>query len=292
MFDNTIKNAQGIRLKLEQAIYDSRIHEPLIKAGWAEAYDVPINIYLVVDIKDYLAAGAFFPISCLLQDISENTSLCKVHTLINCAVFPQHAKENANNQSLEVYSFLLELDDLFQKESTARKQLMKSLHSKSCDLMATTVYLFDCHKEGTYVVKNEEQMQIMVGNALLALLEDDFARHLNAIHDSYIMEDQRNFYNSIGAVVVGYDPDALQSACAEKLACEFLEKVVLSKQVDSQIVAQEMDRILKGTGTLRSWLEKSIFQIAPSISQVKIDAATNEFSIYLSDFIFSELDYE
>jgi len=292
VFNNTINNAEEIRLKLEQVIYDSRIHESLIKAGWAEAYDVPINIYLVVDIKDFLAAGAFFPISCLLQDISENTSLCKVHTLINCAVFPQHAEENANNQGVEVYSFLLELDELFQKESTARKQLMKALNGKSCDLMASTIYLFDCHKEGTYVVKNEEQMQIMVGNALLALLEDDFARHLNTIHDSYIVEDQKNIYNSIGAVVIGYDPDSLQSACAEKLAHEFIENVVLSKQADSQLVAQELDRILKDTGTLRSWLEKSVYQIDPSISQVKIDAETNEFSIYLSDFIFSELDYE
>ncbi|MHC1733388.1 MAG: transglutaminase-like domain-containing protein [Bacteroidales bacterium] len=292
VFQKTLKCADALKNRIEQALYDIRNHELLIQAGWVEEYDVPVNIYLLADVKDPFAAGAFLPISCLLQDIAENSNLCNVYALINTAVFPRIVENSKDNLDMEVYTFLLELDDLLQGQSKNRENLCKALSCEYSRPLSMTVYLFDCHKEGSYVVKNNEHMQIMVGNALLALMEKDMARRVDAMHDPFEVAEQQSYYNSIGCVAFVYDPETLQSACAKKVAYEFLKTVILTGDIDVQVAAHEAVKIEKKLGDLRAWLERGVSQMPPVIGQVRIDSTTHELSVLLSDLRLSEIDYE
>ena len=292
IFQETLKNIESLKIGIEQALYDIRSHELLIKAGWAEEYDVPVNIYLIADIKDPFAAGAILPISCLLQDITENSNLCKAHALFNTAVFPRAAEDPKTDQDVEVYTFLLELDDLLQDKSKNRERLTKALACESSNPPLMTVYLFDCHKEGSYVVKNNEQMQVMVGNALLALMEKDLARRVAAMHDPFEVAAQHSYYNSIGAAALVYDPESLQQACARKVAQEFLETEILSDVTDVQAAANKAAMVEKKLGDLRAWLEQCVFHLPPAVGQVRIDPDTNQLSVLLADLKLQDMDYE
>jgi hypothetical protein len=292
VFQETVNNIDSLRVSLEQALYDIRSHELLIEAGWAEEYDVPVNLYLLADIKDPFASGVILPLSCLLQDISENTHLCRVHALFNTAVFPPSATDPKTDLDVEVYTFLLELDDLLQEKSRNREKLTKALGCESSNPLSMTVYLFDCHKEGSYVVKNNEHMQIMMGNALLSLMEKDLARRVIALQDPFEVADQQSFYNSIGAVAIAYDPASLQQACARKIAHEFLATTILSDNVDAQNAANEAEIAEKQLGNLHIWLERCVFQLPPAIGHVRIVPDTNEFLTLLTDLRLAEIDYE
>ena len=235
---------------LTQAVYSIRTHELLIEAGWAEEYDVPVNIYLLADVKESLAAGALLPLICILNEVAANASLCRVHILLNTAVFPHAATDQEISQEAQVYSFLLELDDLLRDESQYRKILTSSLGFESSQPPDPTVYLFDSHKEGSYVVKDNQKMIVMLGNALLALMQKDTARRLDAMHDRFEIAERASFYHSIGASSVIYDPASLQKACALRIAKAFLDEAVLCEDCNTQMVIQAADTIKRSLGDI------------------------------------------
>ena len=291
IFGEIVKNLGTLKLSLEQALHDIYNHESLVKAGWGEKYNVPINIYLLADLKEPYAAGVILPLIHLLHNISENSTLCNVNVLLNTAVFPPPVDKPNSDQDLEVYSCLLELDQMFQDKSENLKKLT-ILSGYSCSsLSSMMVYLFDCRKEGSYVVRDNNQMQTMIGNALLALMEKDLAWRVSSTHNSFEIAEQQSYYNSIGAVALIYDPESLQKVCAHKLSHEFLKNEILNEDVDMQRAAHEAGIAAKKLGCLRDWLEQSVFQISPVVGQVGIDPETDELSILLANFKLAEMDY-
>ena len=291
VFQKVLEQAGKLRNELEQNIFDIQAHQLLIQAGWAEAYDVPVNLYLMADVKDPQAAGKVFPLLCLMEDISININLCKVHILLNTAVFPSGIDSIEANRDVEVYSFLAELNDLLGNELEHRKKLGTAL---GCDyrlIQNTNVYLFDSHKEGSYAVKENDQMEVMIGNALLALMQDDLARRATGMHDLSEAAERHSYYSSIGSSALLYDPESLQNASSSLVAHEFLEDVILCRPGDAQTAADEFGKIEREIGDLRDWQEHCLQKI-PAVGQIQIDPETAELSILLVDLKLTKMDYE
>ncbi len=292
-FQKLMQNSGKLRQEVEKVIYDVRSHDRLITAGWSDSIDVPLNIYLVADLKDPEAAGFLLPLSILLDGLVREANLCQVHLLLNTAVFPRQTKdEKSPDQDVEIYSFLLELDELLQDKSELRKLIPSTPAWDGEAPINPTVYLFDRNKPGTYVVRDNDQMGIMVGNALLALLQDNLAKRLQASNDDFEIADRKSFYNSIGAVALVSDPQSLQIACARRLSRQFLDEYLLAETADVQTAAKEAQQLQDDLGGLPGWLGQVTSHLPPAIGQVNILTATNELAILLTDLKLSEIDYE
>lgn len=295
-FRDTIKSAKHLLNELQQALHETRAHERLIRAGWMEVYDVPTNFYLVLDAKDPAAAGAAMPILALLQEVIASTNLCQAHVLINAAVFPRPLEDKIEQQSphldLEVYTFMQELDCFLHVNAEERIRLQETLGLQYHSLLELPVYLFDLHKEGVAVVKDQGEMQVMIGNALMALLQRDLARQLRAQVDELEAQDQHCVYHSIGSAGIIYDPASLQEAVASRVAYEFLEQKILSNAADAQTAQTEADQIASLIGDLGIWLEMLTFQLSPAIGQITIEPGTFAFDLLLTNLNLEDLDYE
>lgn len=291
-FLKTIQSQAGLRNALERHLHSIYAHEMLIKSGMAGVYDVAVNIYLLADVKDPFAAGVLLPFSFLLKEAAETRTLCKVHLLLNTAVFPSIEDNNRSDLALETYTFLQELDDLLQDQSELREKLINALHYENKAPLNAIVYLFDSNKEGAAVVTDNIQMQVMTGNALLALMQKNMAQQLVSGQDIFEVSEQLLFYNSIGSVAMIYDPDSLQKTCSQRISRKFLDEVILSAGADAQLVAKETKKIEEDLGSLRTWFEAITFQLPPAIGQIQLNPDTHELGVMLTNLKMKEIDFD
>jgi hypothetical protein len=290
-FQHIVLQSEHIRNTFEADLFDIRAHGKLAQAGWSEEYDIPTNIYLIADVKESISAGTVLPLLHLLESIAENTHLCNVHALLNIGVFPMIGSP-VKKQELERYTFLLELDNLLTDDSENREKLSRLLDCECTGFDRTTIYLFDSRKEGTYVVKDDRQMQVMVSNALLSLMQKDFARQVSIRHDRYEITDQKAFYNSIGSSMIGYDPDSFQEACAKRLSREFAETILLAPVSDEQVAVLEAEKLENEFGGLRDWFQHCFNHLPSDIGKIWFQKDTNLLSINLSYLKLRDIDYE
>lgn len=291
-FLKAIQSQTSLRNAVERYLHSIYAHEMLIKSGMAGVYDVAVNIYLLADAKDPFAAGVLLPLSFLLKEAAETRTLCKVHLLLNTAVFPSIDDNSGLNLALQVYTFLQEFDDLLQDQSELREKLVNALHYENKAALNAMVYLFDSHKEGTTVVTDNIQMQAMVGNALLALMQKDMAHQIASGHSDYEISEQQCFYNSIGSVAMIYDPDSLHKVCSQRISRKFLDEVILSPDANAQIAAKEAKKIQEELGDLRTWFEALTIQLPPSIGQIQLNPDTYELGVLLTNLKLKEIDFD
>jgi len=292
VFERTVKSAETLKARLQQGLHNIRAQEPLMEAGWLAKYDVPLNLYLLADVKDPSAAGAVLPLACLLADVAGESNLCCVHTLLNTAVFPRAPGQPRTDEDLEVYTFLVELDELLRDKSKNRAKLAEVVDCAGARAVAMAVYLFDCHKEGSYLVRDNGQMQVMVGNALLALLQSDMARRVQDTHAASEDLDEHGFYSSIGAVALVYDPASLQQACAGRAAREFADTQILADCSDAQIAARQSAMVRGKLGDLRGWMERCFTELPLAIGQVRLEANSDELAVLLADLTLEPIDHD
>ena len=223
-----VEHAPALKHHLERLLHAQRVHERLIQAGWAEPYDVPLNIFVLADLNEPWAAGVLLPLGAILNELVANTSLCQVHWLLGTAVFP----ESAANQDLAVWSSLQALDDFLRPESESRDELVKALKLQYRQVPDFAVYLFDSRKEGTAMVKDASGLNTLMGNALLALLQRDLARRFFQERDEDALFERGSYYSGIGAAGLVYDPASLQAACALRIGHAFLSEKILPPAQD------------------------------------------------------------
>jgi hypothetical protein len=295
-FRQAVKSTDHLINELWRILHEIRNHPGLIDAGWMEEHDVPINIFLVLDVKEPYAAGIAIPIIALLNEVVSNTSLCQAHVLINSAVFPQQVVKDSEKtwlqQDLDMFTFLQELNTFLHIDSEVSKRLYKTMRIQPVDYLGLPIYLFDLRKEGVAVVSDQNEMIVMVGNALLALLQDDLARFLLSRVNEMEAQDTQSFYHGIGTTAIIYDPLSLQEAIASQVVFEFLERIILSEAGNFQLIQEALDQFKKEIADLRNCLERLVFQISPTISHVVIDPKTLEFDLLLRNLNLQDLDYE
>jgi len=287
-----INKAEELHTYLERILHDLRIHERLVESGWAEIYNVPVNFFLIADARDPISAGLLIPLLCKLQEVVASTSLCQIHLLTSVAVFPRYLEQESLNQELLVYTFLKELEELLVPNSDKREILFTSLKMSFVDPLDMAVYLFDYRKEGTYVVENEEDLQLMVGNALLGLMHRDIARNMYARLTDLDITENRSFYNSIGTAGIFYDPNSLQSACVNRSAHQFLSQKILAEEENNQLIIDEATKIKKQIGGINDWLAVNIQKLEFPKGELSFNSHSSHYFCNFNDLAFNNLEYE
>jgi hypothetical protein len=283
-----VEHGPALRSRLERALHDQRIHDKLITAGWGEKFDIPLNLFILGDVNDPWAAGALIPLGAVLNDLLETTGFCQAHWLFDIAIFPDAPQD----QDLAVWSFLKSFDDFLRPESPERKKLVEALQFQSSQIPDFSVFLFDSRLEGTTLVKDQTSLETLMGNALLALLQENLAGQFFAKRDWDAMYDRGSYYGSLGATAIIYNPDALQVICAQRSGYAFLAEKILCPAQDGQAAIRLAGQILEKLGSIHSWLEKMCSVLPPAIGQVQIQTDFSTMIALLTSLDQPALDYE
>lgn len=283
-----ISEANQIKPKLESILHEQRTQERLVSTGWGDKYEIPLNVFILGDMKDPWTAGILLPLTAILNEVFATTRLCRAHLLLDVAVFPEHITD----QDLSVWSTLQALDDYLQVKSRPREKLAQFLKMQTGSAPDFAIYLFDCRKEGSAVLKDQASLNIHIGNALLALLQEDVAGQLLNGRDQNSIYERQSFYASLGSSVLLYDPNALQMACAGRSGYAFIENKILAEPSDGQAAIRHAHTIQEKIGGLYNWLEQMCKRLAPSIGQVSIQSDLSEILPQFTDLILPPLDYE
>lgn len=291
-FQNFVRNGQMIKADLEKIIHNMRTHERLMATGWGQVYDVPLHVFLLADAGEPGAAGTVMPWLVLLHHITQDHPLVFVHVLCNVSSFPMNAADPMGDQQLQVNTFLGELDQFLHFKSETRQQLHTLMGFSDLAPWMPAIFLFDRHKEGTYMVKDKVEIQTLIGNSLLALLQNGVAFQITRYHDENEIFESQSFYNSLGVSALVYDPKSLQVACAHKIVCEFLDEKIHGEIVDQQIAAREARGILTQLGETEEWFAQLSSPLPPIIGQVRVNPDDLEMAALLTKFALSPLDFE
>lgn len=290
-FQQFINNAANIRKLLGETLHEIMVDTNLMKAGWGGEPVVPVNIYILADLKEPFAASLILPVMSILQDMISSLNYCQVFFLLNAGMFPSDL-ESSPAEDIEVYTALLELDGFLQGKSPSREKLNKALGLSDLNFIPPHLFLLDSNKFGAAVVEDNQKMGILVGNALLALLEGDTARKICEKHDCFEMLETKHFYSSIGAAVIVYDPASLLEICTQRVAHEYLADQVLAEQADARRASGVAAGIQSELQSLPEWLQGLVFQLPDAISGARFDTSTLELSFTLPGLKFQELDFE
>jgi|GEM_PF-3198095 len=285
---SAIEQAAALKTQMELALHEQRIHDRLILAGWGEKYDIPLNIFIIGNINDPWVSGLLLPLGAIMNDIQETIGLCQAHWLLDIAVFP----ESSPDQDLAVWSFMQALDDFLQPESEPRIKLAEALQLQSSQAPDFSIFLFDYRKEGTALVKDPASLERLLGNALLALLQENLAGEFFGKRDMDAIYARDSYYGSIGASTLVYDPDGLQMACAGHSGYTFVKEKILCPARDGQAAIQLAGQIQEKLGGIYAWLEMMCSPLPPPVGMLRIQADLSEMVAMFTDLSVPELDYE
>lgn len=291
IFQLASRDISNLCEKLREFTHQIYAHEQLLMAGWLSGTDIPMNFFVIADISEPKAGGMLFPTLTAINRIQPEVPLSSIHLLLNSAVFSTQT-DAAKEEELLANTLLLELNELLASGPNFWINLTGSVEPGNNSFRIPTVYLFDKYKEGSYLVKDKEELLLLFGNALLALLQDDLARHLTQNHDEFEILENQSFYNSIGASSLIYDPESLQEYCAKKAAAEYLASVILSNESDPNAVEKEARIILSQLGIPLEWAERLAKPIAAEVG-IPIEIENSDLSISVSQgsVKLSLLDY-
>jgi hypothetical protein len=287
-FRNTVNQAADIKGQLAHILHEERIHQRILLAGWGEEFNVPLNIFLLANVKDAWSAGVLLPFGAILNSAAERTNSCQCHWLLDISVFP----ENTPNQELEVWSLLKALDDYLRPDSKECKKLSDSLDLQPRQTPDFSVFLFDYRKEGTALVKDQRSLNTSMGNGLLALLQEDLAGKFYSKRDLNAMYEYGSYYGSLGAVALIYDPNALQMACARRASYHFIQDKLLCPPLDGQKGVLLADEIGRQTGEISAWLGQICTKLPSTIGLISLENDPMRMTANLADLHLSDLDYQ
>ncbi len=218
----------------------------------------------------------------------DNNRRCQVHWLLGTAVYPKSDKD----RDLGVWSFLETFDGFLLQSSKGRDVLVKKLGLQCLNFPNFAVYLFDNFKHGVAQVENAETLAILMGNALIGLMQNDLALKFFRERNIDEREMRGSRYGSIGAAALVYDPSSLQAACANRCANQFLMDQILSAPSDGQAGIALFVQIEEKLGKAYNWLSKLTSKLPRPIGSVSLDTEKLFMSAVVSDFSLAELDYE
>lgn len=283
-----ISHGKELKNRLETVLHEQRVHDRLIEAGWANEYNVPLNVFVVADVNDPWAAGVLLPFGALLNEAIASTTWCYGHWLLDTAVFPASPAD----RDRAIWSFLAALDDFLMPESTCRESLAAALGLRHRNMPNFAVYLVDTHKAGTAVVEDDEELDTLTGNALLALLDGELANRFSQERDPDSVFERHGFYSGIGAATLIYAPDSLQAACAQRIAHQFITETILSSARDGNAAINQAHIIEDKLGDLYTWLSAAATGLEAPLGPVEVSPETLTLSLTLKDFKLTAMDLE
>ena len=292
----TCAAAETLRETIEQELRAVRVQENLAAAGWQDTYLVPGNIFLVVDLADAWAQGALLPLLALAQDAADTLDVGRCHLLLKTALFGG-AEGGSRDQPagydprLAAAAALQELDALLRGDADARAALLQEMHCRRDGPPEPAVYLFDAQKEDGTQVRDEAHAGLLLGNALLALVQEDTAQRMAAQRAAAEPSAGGCFYSSIGCVALLYDPQFLQDACARRAASEFLRAHLAgdARQPPAEGAAAALEEALGGVG---EWLDALAAATPPELGRLQRAPGKLGLSLRFTGLDLPALDVE
>jgi hypothetical protein len=276
IYNRFISQVNAHQESLAQFASSIEDHNRLIDAGYILDRQIPINYYVIADAKDGYSGGVILPLVFLINNIVINHQNSKLHVLLNVAHF---AGEESNGE-IEVYTLLHEIKEVFNPNSDANHKLCESLKIRSTSLNNVSLYLFHNKKEAAGEVVDNDMMEIMIGNALLSMMVDDISRKFARTTLEANIRGEDLVYNSVGSVVLAYDPDSLQKYCSNRLALKTIDDILLANGLVGSATS-EANRIKNTIGDFHSWTQQLLKIIPDPVSQVVFDPDTKSYSVVL-----------
>lgn len=287
-YESCVAAVPALRVALEEQLRTLRTSERLLAAGLGDVSAPALDIILIADLIDPWSAGVLVPLLYLVQDLLTHDPYATRHVLLSIALFD---KAGDSVYPTRLSAALKELDALLDQERSAiGEQAVKALGLQGLHCDSTLdfhIYLFDQRKEGMREVKDQDELQVIMGNFALALLSGGLARRLDNNVSRLEKQERKAFYSSSGATALVFDPEILANACAARLSVEFIDDELLSDiPPNSQRAGEWASQVYRQLGDLSGWLER-LLQNTPFTSYIKDGNMT--FNLALSPIDFTAL---
>ena len=148
-----------LKKKLEDLIHTLRLHQRLIEAGLGNEPDLPLGVILLADLADPILVSRLYPVLDTLKELLAHIPNSYSYLLLKTAVFESNPEDRVAFARLHLH---------LQKLQVQADQPNWPFQ----------VYLFDRYKEGIWEVKDDDELNVLMGNFLLALLSGRFAQQI------------------------------------------------------------------------------------------------------------------
>jgi hypothetical protein len=284
-----IDRSLALGADLEMTLRSLRTHERLIEAGLGSVSAPPIDILVLADVGEPFAAGALVPVTGLLQDALRRIPEGQGHLLLSAAR-PVPAGANGKADAV-AYATLQELDLLLDPEREgAVRPLSEALRLERHALVALRTYVFDHLKEGTRAVRDGRELNVLLGNFLLALLSGALAQRLGEGAGLPDVLERRAFYSCGAATALIFEPGSLVEACAGRMGARFLAAEMGPAVRPDPLVAGERAAGMEGGwGNLRTWMER---MTANTPCEIRVDEGELHLGLHFAGFRFGRIPKE
>ncbi|MBI4319446.1 MAG: hypothetical protein HY675_13240 [Chloroflexi bacterium] len=274
---------------LEDALHDLRSHERLIAAGLGDVRAPSMDVIVVAGLTDPLAAGILIPLACAVHELLAAEPEGMAHFLLSTASFPSDQEDEQTEA--QMYAILKELNTFADPSCISRfQQLASALAMEKADALTCRIYLFDRRKDGMREVRDQAELQVIMGNAVLALLSGGLAQHAGRRVPELERLEKRAFYSGAGATALVFEPEPLIQACASRQGARFLNaEMGVSSVANAKLATDCAIKIEDQMGSLRNWLERLA---ANTPCQVEAEGDELHFGIHFTGFQFGRIPKE
>lgn len=219
VIEMTQENAGTIQNGIRTVLHDLRSHEKLIEVGLGGKAHLPLDVMVLADLVEPESAALALLLPSIYSLLTDEP-YAKVHLLLSIAAFSENAQECAStHESLKAICEILE-----DKKQPCLPQ----------------VYIFDRYKEGVWEVHDRDELHIILGNFVLALLTGGLAQRIaHQVAQLDVVENQAYFCGASATALI-FDVAQLQEACAMRLGAEILDMEFHSKNIPDPTPVEEM----------------------------------------------------
>lgn len=256
LIERLVKSSEKIRTTMNSIFHEIRSHVNLMQIDMDQKSIKPVNLFIVADLVDPMAAAALLPLAFLLEDISKRNPNTHGHLLLNVAIIPEnnHSKER---EKAGLYKSLQNLDLAFTDIRTDPiKNLLSAMGIREKSPLISPAYLFDYRKPGFNDVRDDLELKVIMTNSLIALMSGDLADINSRNRPMGYVQGKKAFYQSIGTACLSFDPDTLIQACATRFTKELLREGFLRTSNNSKGMAEILEQSLHRLGELSEWYAK------------------------------------
>jgi predicted transglutaminase-like cysteine proteinase len=311
--EELVKSADQIRSSMNAAFHEIRAHEHMIRIDMDRDLVKPVNLFLVADLVNPFTAAALLPLAFLLSDICKTSPNTQGYLLLNVAVFPDKNGRN-NKDEAALYAALKSLNQAYKDVSNKEnRDLLSAMEVKEKAPLELPVYLFDYRKPNYNDVKDNNELQVIFVNSLVALMSGDLASRLDNDRPMGYIREKEAYFHSIGASNLIYDPRSLSDLCANFYAQELLTKGFLGTKTKVYNHSELADQLFHHLGSVKDWYTQllsetsnnmgfsengfpcvaannNVFSLSPiNFEDIKATPWVKEITIFNSEFLEERL---
>lgn len=242
-----------LRRALETALHALRSHTHLLQTGLGRQI-LNLDVFLLADLTQPTTAGVLPLLMGLVGELLAREPYGMGHVLACTALFPE---EHTPARQAALFVTLYELVNRISPPAVPSRKGPRPERPQPGtqavgDPWRGPVYLFDHRKEGSLEAFDQQEIHLLVGNFLQALLLHGIAQNLPAARlveadftASAAAQSPMGTFCTAGTTVWAIDPERLQETCAVALGLQFLQEGVspAMKVEESWMVSHSLETI-------------------------------------------------